>query len=54
MFGLRKLTPEERKELDKKKRIAYLKELLHKETQLRKESLEKSQVYQKELESLQK
>ena len=54
MFGFTKLTPEEKAEHERKKRVAELQELLKKETALRQESLIKSEELQKELESLEK
>tara|TARA_Y100000114_G_C11760930_1_gene329685 strand:- start:1880 stop:2047 length:168 start_codon:yes stop_codon:yes gene_type:complete len=52
MLGFTRLTPEEKAELDKKKRIEELHTLLHKETKVRQESLTKSEGLRDELENL--
>ena len=52
MFGFTRLSPEEKKERDTKLRIAELQVLLTDETQLRQESLVKSEVLRDELELL--
>ena len=49
MFGITKLTPEEKAAHDKKKRIAELETLSHKEGVLRDESLKRAKAYQEEL-----
>lgn len=52
MFGFTRLTPEEKQDLLKKKRVQELHTLLHRETEVRQESLRKSEMYRDELESL--
>jgi hypothetical protein len=52
MFGFTKLSPEERVEHERKKRIAELDELLRQETELRQQSLVRSEQYRNELEDL--
>lgn len=52
MFGITRLSPEEKAERDKKLRIAELKSLLENETKIRQESLVKSEEFRDELEDL--
>lgn len=52
MFGFTKLTPEEKAEHTRLKRIAELKSLLETETKIRQESLVKSEELRDELEDL--
>lgn len=52
MFGFTKVTPEEKAELDKKKRISELQKALHEQTVFRQESLKKSEALRDELEKL--
>ena len=52
MFGITRLTPEEKAEHTRLKRINELQELLKKETEARQESLAKSEKLRDELEDL--
>lgn len=54
MFGLTRLSPEEKAEHKRKKRIEKLESDLKAETLKRSESLKKSEGLRKELESLEK
>lgn len=54
MFGFTKLSPEEKAEHERKKRIFEVEKLLSEETELRQVSLLKSKELQNELESLSK
>ena len=49
MFGFTKLTPEEKTAYEVKKRILELEALLQKEGEVRQASLDKAEVYNKEL-----
>lgn len=52
MFGITRLTPEEKAEHTRLKRISELKSLLEKETKIRQDSLAKSEELRDELEDL--
>lgn len=54
MLGFTRLSPEEKAELDKKKRVKSLQKLIHEETAIRQASLKKSEEYRNELEALTK
>lgn len=54
MFGFTKLSPEEKALHEKKKRIEELEASLLKETQLRQESLQRSEALRDELETISK
>jgi len=52
MFGLTRLTIEEKAEHDKAKRIDELQQLIYAESSLRQESLSKAMAYTQELDGL--
>jgi hypothetical protein len=52
MFGFTKLTEEEKIEHERRKRISALEHLLHKESDIREESIARSKIYREELEKL--
>lgn len=52
MFGITRLSPEEKAEHTRKKRVVELDLLLKKETELRQESLKRSEELRDELEKL--